>query len=141
MQEYEVQATRTIQEAESLCATTIKEAESCHMATIKDVEDHHTGKVHDLQESHREGILKFKCEALEKEEHTHLSFLEACGAALRVCPIEAHGVLIYPLHLHMGNMSLASILTATLQQAPPTREPPLTAPFLSIWTTIFSHRN
>ena len=128
VQECEAQATRAFQEAESLCTATIKEVEAHHMATIKDVEDHHTTKVHDLQQSHREGILKFKHEALEKEESTCLLFLEVCGAALRACPIKAHGVLLNPSQLLMGNLPLGSLLTATLQQALPAREPPLTVP-------------
>ena len=102
MQQCEAQATKAIQEVESLCTATIKEAETCHVATIKEVEDCCTDRVHALQQSHREGILKFKREALEQEEHAHLSFLEACGAVLRACPIEAHRVLLYPLQLLMG---------------------------------------
>ena len=86
------------------------------MATIKEVEGQCTAKVHDLQQSHREGILKLECKALEKEEHTYLSFLEACGAAMRACPVEAHGVLLYPLQLLMGNIPPASLLTAAPQQ-------------------------
>ena len=96
------------------------------MATIKEVEDCHTVQVHALQQSHRQDILNFKCKAREKEEHTHLSFLEACEAALRACPIEVHGVLLYPLQLFMGNILLASLLTATQQPAPPARKPPST---------------
>ena len=90
MQQCEAQATRAIKEAELLCTATIEEVKAHHVAAIKEA-DHCTTKVHDLQQSHREGILKFKCEALEKEEHTCLLFLEACRATLRACPIEAHG--------------------------------------------------
>ena len=102
VQQLEAQTARAIQEVESLCAATIKEAEACHMATIKEAKDCCTACVHALQESHREGILNFECKAQEKEMHTHLSFLEACGAALRACPVEAHGVLLYPLQLLIG---------------------------------------
>ena len=59
---------------------------------------------------------------------THLSFLEACGATLRTCPMEAHWVLLYPLQLLMGNIPPASLLTASPQLALPVREPPLTVP-------------
>ena len=109
MQECEAQA---IQEAESLCTTTISEAEAQCMATIKETEDCCTACLHALQQSHREDILNFKCKAWEKEEHTHLTLLEACGAALRGCPKEAHGVLLYPLQLLMGSIPLASLPTA-----------------------------
>ena len=118
MQQYEAQATRSIQEAEFLCTATIKEVEAHHVATIREVENSHTDQVHTLQQSHREGILNFKHEALEKQEHTCLSFLEACRSALRACPIEAHGVLFYPLQLLRGNILLASLLTASPQAAP-----------------------
>ena len=43
-------------------------------------------------------------EAWEKEEYTCLLFLDACGAALRACPVEAHGILLYPLQLLMHNI-------------------------------------
>ena len=128
MPECEAQAARAIQEVESLCATTIKEVEACRVATIKEVEDHSTACVHALQQSHREDILNFECKVQEKEECTHLMFLEVCGAAFRACPIEAHRILLYPLQLLMGNIPPASLPTAILQPAPPEREPPLTVP-------------
>ena len=136
LQQCEAQATRAIQEAEFLCTATIKEVEAHHVAIIKDAEDHHVATIKEAEDwctawvqalqSHREDILKFEHEALEKEEHSCLSFLEACGAALRACPIEAHRVLLYPLRFLMGNILPASQLTATPQLAPPVREPPLT---------------
>ena len=128
MQQCGAQATRAIQEVEFLCTATIKEVEAHHVATIKEAEDCHTAWVHALQQSHREGILKFESEALEKEEHTHLLLLEACRATLRACLIEAHGVLLFPLQLLMGNILLASLLTAAPQPAPLVREPPSTIP-------------
>ena len=132
MQQCEAQATKAIQEVESLCAATIKEAEAHHMAKIKEVEDHCTAQVHALQQSHREGTLNFKHKALEKEEHTCLSFLEACGAAIRACPMEAHGVLLYPLQLLIGNILQASLLTATTQLAPWWENPNQQSPSLGI---------
>ena len=82
---------------------------------------------------------------LAKEECTCLSFLEVCGAALRACPMEAHGVLLHPLQVLMGNILPASQPTATLQLAPLVREPPLTAPSsaskpLSYWTSCSCQR-
>ena len=107
---------------------TIKEAEAHHVTIIKEVEDHHTAQVHILQKSHKEDIQKFEHEALEKEQHTPLLFLEACGAALRVSLVEAHGVLLYSLQFLMGNIQPASLPAAALQLVPPVREPPLTVP-------------
>ena len=54
-----------------------------------------------------------ECEAIEKEGQDCQSFLEACGVALQACPPEAHGVLMYPLQLVTGNMSLADLLSTT----------------------------
>ena len=98
------------------------------MATIKEAEDHCTAQVHAHQQSHREGILNFEQKVLEKKAHTCLSILEACVAALRACTIEAHGVLLCPLQLLMGNILPDSLLTAGLQPAPLAREPPSTVP-------------
>ena len=39
------------------------------------------------------------------------SFLTACRAALQVCPPETHEVIMCPVQLVMGNMSLAALLT------------------------------
>ena len=49
-------------------------------------------------------------DTMEEEGRACLSFLAACGMALQACPMEAHGVLMGPLHLLMGNMPLATLL-------------------------------
>ena len=54
-------------------------------------------------------------EAIEEEKCACQSFLQACGAALQACPNEALGVLMYPIHLLTGNMSLTSLLMAAPQ--------------------------
>ena len=131
MQQCEAQAATAIQEAEFLCVATIEEAEAHFVATIREMEDHSTAQVHALQQSHREGILNFEGKALEREECACLTLLEACGAALRACPKEAYGILLYPLQLLMGNILLASPLTAIPQPAPLGREPQFTIPPLA----------
>ena len=62
-------------------------------------------------------------EAIEEEKHAHQSFLQACGVALQACPNKALGVLMYPIHLLTGNMSLTSLLTAALQLTIRSRDP------------------
>ena len=52
-------------------------------------------------------------EAIEEEGRNCQSFLTACRVALQVCPPEACGVLMCPLQLLMGNMSLAALLAIT----------------------------
>ena len=58
------------------------------------------------------------------------SFLTACRAALQACPSEACGILMHPLQLLTGNMSLAALLaispqpsTAMGESAPATPHP------------------
>ena len=52
-------------------------------------------------------------EALEVEKLSHQSFLQACGAALKACPTDALGKLMYPLHLLTGSLSLLGFPMAT----------------------------
>ena len=69
-----------------------------------------------LQQSLGESMQDLEQKAIEKEGWDHQSFLEACRAALQACPPEAHGVLMYPLQLLTGNMSLATLLVTTPDQ-------------------------
>ena len=52
---------------------------------------------------------------LKEERHSCQSFLLACEAALKACPNKALGILMYPIHILTGNMSLTSLLTAAPQ--------------------------
>ena len=63
-----------------------------------------------LEESHKESMLELECEAIEEEGWDCQVLLEACGAVLWACLPKTHGILIYPLHLLTGNVSLAAIL-------------------------------
>ena len=72
-------------------------------------------------------MLKLECEALAEEEHDCQPFVEDCSAALLSCPLEAHGVLMYPLLLLTGNVPLATMLATTPQPATAGRELSLTA--------------
>ena len=54
-------------------------------------------------------------EAIEEEGTDHQSFLTVCGVALQACPPEACGILMYPLQLLTGNMSLAALLAISPQ--------------------------
>ena len=125
-----------VHQCEAQATSTIQEQNSCVLPLLK------RQRPTTLLQSERQKIITllksmpfnshteraFWISTLEKEEHTHLLFLEAWWAALRACPIEAHEVLLYPLQFLMGNIPLASLLTATPQLAPPVREPPLTVP-------------
>ena len=65
---------------------------------------------HSIPQSHADDKQCLEMEAMEEEGRDHLSFVATCGVALQVCPPEAHGVLMYPLQLFMGNMSLTTLL-------------------------------
>ena len=76
-----------------------------------------------LQQVHQETIQTLEDEAIKDEKHTHQSFLQACGVAHQACPNESLGVLMYHIHLLIGNMSLTGLLTATLQLTIRLRDP------------------
>ena len=54
-------------------------------------------------------------ETIEEEGRDCQSFLTACGVPLQACPPEACEILMYPLPLLMGNMSLAALLAISTQ--------------------------
>ena len=76
--------------------------------------------------------------ALKEERHSWQSFLQDCGLALQACPHEALGILIYPIHLLIGNMSLTSLLTATSQMPISSRDP-ISSPSHSRRPTTSTH--
>ena len=106
----------TIREAQDQCAAMIREAETCCAAMIKEAETHHATQAYTLEWSHEERIPKMECAALVEEGHDCQAFLEACSAALQACPLKAHGVLMCPLQLLTGNVSLAAMLATTPNQ-------------------------
>ena len=99
-------------EVEATCATTAREAGANRAVQ--------TSK---LQQPHLDTMWALEDEALEVERHSCQSFLWACGAALQACPHEALGILMYPIHLLTGNMSLTGLLTATPQLPISSRDP------------------
>ena len=115
--------TTTIKEAEAHCTTTIMETEAHRVAEIRDAESHCVDHAHAIQQSYSNNIQCLEREATEEEGKDWQSFLATCGMALQVWPPEACGVLMCPLQLLMGNMSLATLL-ATPSQVSTTWEEP-----------------
>ena len=107
------------------------------LMTRVSIDTHHRKQVLNfemaIQQSHSNSMQCLEREAMEEEERGHLSFLATCGVALQACPPEAHGVLLCPLQLLMGNMSLATLL-AIPPQASTAREEP--TPVISHPTTL-----
>ena len=102
-----------IKEAKALYVAMIPYAEAKCAATIWEVETTCADHTHTLQWSLDESMQDLECKAIEKEGWDCLSFLEAHGVALQACPTEVQGVLVYPLQLLMGNVSLATLLATT----------------------------
>ena len=75
-----------------------------------EVEAHCVDHAHAIQQLHMTSIQHLEMEAMEEEGRDCLSFLATYGAALQACSLEACGVLMCPLQLLMGNMSLATLL-------------------------------
>ena len=70
----------------------------------------------------RKVCLSLECEALVEEGCDCQVFMEACSATWWACPLNAHGVLIYPLQLLTGNVLLAAMLATTPQSTTVARQ-------------------
>ena len=73
---------------------------------------------HALEQSHGESMLNFEHETLVEEGCTCQACIEAYGAALWTCPVEAHGVQLYPLQLLIVNVQPAGLLPTASQLSP-----------------------
>ena len=104
-------ATETIREAKAHCMVTVREGESHCVAEMRETESYSMAQAHSIQQFHLEGMQHLKTDTLEEEGRDHLFFLSTCGVALQACPPNALGILMYPLHLLTGNMSLATLLS------------------------------
>ena len=120
--ENKAQATEAIREVKAHCLETIREVEAACLDHTQTIQQSHSGSMQCLER-----------EAIEEEGRDHQSFLAACGVDLQACPPEAHGVLMYPLQLLMGNMSLATLLAIPPQTSTAKEEP---TPVISHPTTL-----
>ena len=107
--EAEANCALIIREAEANCASIIIEVEAQCTADIRKAESHCAEHAHPIQQLHAEHMQHLEMEAMKEEERDHLSFLATCGMALQTCPRSPWGS-DGPLHLLMGNMSLATPL-------------------------------
>ena len=115
IREAEAQCTTTIREAEAHSSTTITEVKAHCAADIREEESHTVDYACFIQQSHGDDMQCLEMEAIEEEGKHCQSFLAACGMVLQVCLLEAHGVLMCPLQMLMGNMSLATFLSIPFQ--------------------------
>ena len=127
-----------IREAETSCSTSVMEVEGGHLTVIRDVEATCVAHTLNLQQAHGEAIRTLENEAIKEEGQACQSFLWACGVALWACPPESLGILMYPIQLSMGNMSLTGLQTAALQQTTSPRGP-IPSPSCSARSTMVAH--
>ena len=110
IKEVKAHCVASIYEAEALYAVVIREVETTHSISIMEVEGAHMTAVReaeaacmahtfDLQQAHGETMQALEIEAIEDDRWACQSFLQACGVALQACPVEALGVLMYPIKL------------------------------------------
>ena len=112
-----------VREAEVAHATSAREVEVIHTTAVRKAEAARAVQTSKLQQVHQETIQTLEDEGIKEEKCACQSFLWACGAALQACPNESLGVLMYPIHLLTGNMSLTGLLMAAPQLTIRSRDP------------------
>ena len=105
-----------IREVEANHSTSILEVEGCHTTAVKEVEAVCVAHAFDLKQAHGETIWALESEAIKEDRQAWQAFLQACRVALQACPAEALGVLMHPIQLLTGNMSLTGLLMAASKQ-------------------------
>ena len=125
MSKAEVLHTACIKEIEDDYTHALAEAEHCCSTAIRETESSSISKTHSIQQSHAKDIQPLEVEAIEKEGKDCLTFFTACSTALRASPPEAHGIMVTPFHLLLGNAPTSTLLSIPLGVSPPKQEPAL----------------
>ena len=127
--EAKVWHTAHIKEIEDECAHALEEAENCCLIAIREAESRGTSKACSIQQSHTKDIQHLEVEAIEEEGRDHLTFLTACNTALRASLPKAHGIMVTPFHLLLGNAPTSTLLSIPPGVSPPEEKPaPQTPP-------------
>ena len=116
--------TTSIKEVEANCAHALAEAENCCSTAIRKAESQGTSQACSIQQSHVKDIQHLEEEAIEEERRDCLTFLTACGTALRASPPKAHEIMVTPFHLLLGNAAMSTLLSIPWGY-PPQQEPAL----------------
>ena len=117
----DTEASKAIRGTKVHCGSAIREVEACCAADIREVKSHCVGHACTIQQSHSDNMQCLERVAIEEEGKDCQSFLATYRMALQACPPEAQGVLMCPLQMLMGNMSLVTLL-AILPWMPTARE-------------------
>ena len=124
-----VQHTAHIKQIEDDCAHALAEVGNCCSTAIREAESIVTSKAYSIQQSHAKDIQCLEAEAIEEEGRDCLAFLTTCCTALRASPPKAHGIMVTPFHLLLGNAPMSTMLSIPLGVSPPEWEPvPWTPP-------------
>ena len=122
------------------CACTLAEAENCCSTAIREADSSGTSKACSIQQSHTKDIQFLEAEAIKEEGRDHLAFLATCGPVLRPSPPKAHGIMVTPFQLLLGNAPTSTLLSIPPVASPPEQEPALqTPPFTAPAATRPSH--
>ena len=100
-----------IKEVETDCAIALAEAKNCCSTAIREVESQGASQAHLIQQSHAKNMQHLEAEAIDEERMDHLAFLAACGSAHMASSPEAHGILVTPFHLSLGNAPMSALLS------------------------------
>ena len=114
-----------LKEIEDNCSLALAELENCCSTTISEAESRGASKAHSTQQSHAKDIWHLEVEAIEEEGKDCLAFLTACGTALWASPPKAHGIMVTPFHLLLGNPPMSTLLSIPLGVSPSEWEPAL----------------
>ena len=97
-----------IKEAEANCACTITEAENCCSTAIREAGSQGASQACSIQQLHAKDIQHLEVEAIKEERRDCLA---ACSTALRASPPKAHGIIVTPFHLLLGNAPMSTLLS------------------------------
>ena len=85
-------------------------------------------------------------EAIKEEGQNHLTFLNACGAALRANPPKVCGIMATPYHLLLGNAPTSALLSippgvSSPEPGPALQTPPSSAPAVTRHSPQYKQQN
>ena len=127
--EAKIQHATCIKEAEANCVHTLAEAENHCSTAIRELESQGDLQACSIQQSHAKDIRCLEAEAIEEEKRECLT---TSGTALKASPPKAHGIMVIPFHLLLGNAPTSTLMSILpwgipLQQEPVPQTPPSSA--------------
>ena len=116
--EAEIWHVACIKEVEADCASALAEAENYCSTAIRNAKSQGASQVHLIQQLHAKNMQHLEAEAINEERTDCLTFLATCGSTLGASSPEAHGILVTPFHLLLGNTSTSALLSIPPEVSP-----------------------